>query len=84
MTDEGSRERIVLARLRFSKGDLFLVEAVRAFADEAEARAWTDTPGAQGQTGGWPDWVEYAALRERGGRYFELSGREVVTIQEQG
>lgn len=81
--NERSSEVFVLARLSFSKGDLYLITTVREFADEADALAWMrQNDAAGGTSGGWPDWTELRVLKQTGSRYTDLAGMPVATILE--
>jgi len=85
MSEAAGFGSFVVARLSFSKGDLYLIETVRRFPTETLAKEWMRDEGYEERSGGgWPDWIEYWLLRREGERYLDLSGAPVGTIQGMG
>jgi len=81
MNDALRTGSLVVAELKFSKGDLYLIETKHTCSDAEDAQVWLRERGiTEGAGGAWPDWSEYHILRVKEGRYFDLQGFPVVPI----
>jgi hypothetical protein len=83
MREEHPGREFVLARLHFLKNDLYQVEVVSRFADEAAARAWAGLDQhAASVLGAWQQWTELHALERRGRQFIDLAGAPVLTTRD--